>query len=77
MGKQINISFKNTIPEQELYNWLKNKLNTGSYVKEVLNTEFLREQEYIKNIRQSEKREIPEAKSIEETKIMDSAWEME
>lgn len=38
---QIGVSFKNSEEEQQLYKWLKGKLNPGIYLKEIAYKEYL------------------------------------
>lgn len=41
MAKQINVSFKENEIELELYEWIKSRLNPGSFIKEAMYQEFL------------------------------------
>lgn len=43
MAKQVNVSFKENDTELELYNWVKSKLNPGTYIKELLYSDYLAE----------------------------------
>lgn len=80
MAKQLNISFKENDTELELYTWVKQKLNPGTYIKELLYSDYLAEKNGAPRSNthnlQNEK-QIEATVIIEETNVDNGEWDME
>lgn len=78
MAKQLNISFKDNETEIELYNWIKSKLNPGTYAKELLYINFLEEHNGAPCIIKKTIQADPAVNNaIESTNVDTGEWDLE
>lgn len=66
MAKQLNISFKENVIELELYEWVKSKLNPGTYIKALLHADYLIQKNAATVTKFEAKKEIEEVSEIVE-----------
>lgn len=81
MAKQLNLSFKENQTELELYDWVKSKLNPGTYIKELLYSDYLSEKNGVprsvtKNLQTNEKT-VGNPTPIEETNVDNGDWDLD
>ena len=79
MAKQLNISFKENDTELELYNWVKSKLNPGTYIKELLYSDYLSEKNGILRTipLQNYEKNIETTVALEETNVDTGEWDVD